>query len=117
MAIGWRVKPIGRAAGGWVGLGRRGRALEAKGGHFVRCSVAIEGEPEEGQTHGLTEGLRPATSDAAAWTPAQNRVIRSDPSTPVRCTLVYCVTDGCDLSELSIFEKESNDGTHDTKSA
>ena len=53
-------------AAGWI--------LEVKGGHFVGYSVAIEGEPERGPAHGLTERLHLATSDAVASIPAQNRV-------------------------------------------
>ena len=35
--------------------------VEVGGGHFVGCSVAIEGELEAGRAHGLTERLRPWT--------------------------------------------------------
>lgn len=59
------------------GEGRGGRkrqvgALEVKGGHFVDCSVAIEGEPEGGHVHGPTERLRPNTPDTIKSVTAQD---------------------------------------------
>ena len=44
-----------------------GGALEVKGGHFVGCSVAIEGIPAGGRAHGLTERLPGAGSGIASF--------------------------------------------------